>query len=67
MLDGVAQRNDFVGNVIFGAAMNNLGISQFASRLGGQLQAIRATRSLDDSRDQNAIGAGFGFSLDTGK
>jgi hypothetical protein len=60
-INGKAELNDYVGNAIWGAGVNSLGVSELAARFGAEYQSIKANGSFDDSRDQQAIHFGFSF------
>jgi hypothetical protein len=62
-INGKAELRDYVGNAIWGAALNSLGTSEWVARGGAQVQSIWANGSLDDQRDQAAIH--FGYTLPT--
>jgi RHS repeat-associated protein len=59
VINGKAELNDYVGNAIWGAGVNSLGISQSVATFGATLQGTM--RGGEDPRDQEAIN--FGYSL----
>ena len=61
IVNGRAEQRDYVGNAIWGAGLNSLGVSELTARGGSQLQSLRSAGRFDDPRDQEAIG--FGYSI----
>jgi len=63
VVDGMAQYRDYVGNMQWAATMELQGAPEAWSKAGANVQALFATHQLDDSRDQNAITAGYNINL----
>ena len=65
IVNGVAQRNDYVGNVVWGATVRDYGVSEFVAHRGADYQSYTADNGLwlDAPRDSAAISAGFDWNI----
>jgi hypothetical protein len=62
-LNGKAELRDYVGNAIWGAGVNSLGISKGLALFGASLQGKGSSLGIEDSRDQEAVR--FGYTMPT--
>ncbi|WP_347990396.1 RHS repeat-associated core domain-containing protein [Methylomonas sp. AM2-LC] len=62
-LNDQAELNDYVGNVIWAAGVNSLGLSQTTAIIGAQAYALKSNDTFDDPRDQEAINYGYSLTL----
>ncbi|MHA7602737.1 RHS repeat-associated core domain-containing protein, partial [Alicycliphilus sp. T452] len=62
IINNQAEQRDYVGNAIWGAALNGMGISKDVALLGARVQGFFSGIGREDQRDQQAIQFGYGIS-----
>jgi hypothetical protein len=61
IINNKAEQRDYVGNVIWGAGLNSLGVSRETALMGAQIQGAFSGIGKEDPRDQEAINFGYSW------